>query len=57
MRGMIRRVREAESREAAEQALRRAIQLLDRAAGKRLVHPNTASRTKSRLQKLVNTRS
>jgi len=54
---MIRRVREAESREAAEQALRRAIQLLDRAAGKRLVHPNTASRTKSRLQKLVNTRS
>ena len=39
--------------EAAEAAFRLAVKRLDQAAGKRLIHPNAAARTKSRLSKLL----
>jgi small subunit ribosomal protein S20 len=39
--------------ETAEQEFRRAAKYLDRAGARRLIHQNAASRTKSRLQKLI----
>ncbi len=53
LRTAIRKVRQAENAEAAGQALQQAISLLDRAARKRIVHPNLAARTKSRLTTFV----
>ena len=38
---------------AAETALASAVQVIDKSAKKRVVHPNTAARTKSRLAKAV----
>jgi small subunit ribosomal protein S20 len=49
LRTAIKKVRQAETPEAAEAAFRAATMLLDRAAARRLVHPNLASHTKSRL--------
>ena len=49
VRTAIKRVRVAETADQAAQALRQAERLLDRAARKRLVHPNTAARQKQRL--------
>lgn len=37
----------------AEEAFRKAVKTLDQAAAKRLIHRNTAARTKSRLSKLL----
>lgn len=49
LRTAIKKVRQAETPEAATEALRVATELLDRSAARRLIHPNLASRTKSRL--------
>lgn len=38
----------------AESAVRAAAAILDRTAGKRVIHPNTAGRTKSRLTRQLN---
>jgi small subunit ribosomal protein S20 len=52
LRTAIKRARTATGQDA-EVALAEAVQLLDRAGRKNLVHRNTASRTKARLAKLV----
>jgi small subunit ribosomal protein S20 len=39
--------------QSAEEALKVAVQVIDRTAKKRVVHANTAARTKSRLTKAV----
>ena len=49
LRTALKKVRQAESADAAAGALNDACSLLDRAARKRLIHPNKAARTKSRL--------
>jgi small subunit ribosomal protein S20 len=49
MRTAIKKVRQAESPEAALDALNKAESLLDRMAGKGVIHDNTAARQKSRL--------
>lgn len=43
---------ESPSREDADKALSRVTKVIDQAAAKRLIHRNTASRTKSRLAAL-----
>jgi small subunit ribosomal protein S20 len=56
VRRQLRRVREAVKAgeiERAEQEYREAAKRLDRAGSHKLVHPNLAARTKSRLQKLI----
>lgn len=53
LRTAVRKVRKAGTRAEAEQAMAQATRLLDRAGRKKLVHPNLASRTKSRLAKDV----
>jgi small subunit ribosomal protein S20 len=54
IRTAMRRVREAEDAETAQPLLADAISLLDRAARKRLLHPNRAARLKRQLQTRVN---
>jgi len=49
----IRRVREAEDAETAQLHMKEAISLLDRAATKRLIHPNRAARIKSQIARAV----
>lgn len=46
----IKKVRQADSSESAREAMRDAESLLDRLAGKGVIHDNTAARHKSRLQ-------
>jgi small subunit ribosomal protein S20 len=56
LRSQIRRVREAVAAgeiETAEQEFVQAARKLDRAGGRYIIHRNTASRIKSRLQKLI----
>jgi small subunit ribosomal protein S20 len=53
LRTAIRKVRSAATAAEARRALLAAERLLDRAARKRLVHPNTAARQKTRLHKLT----
>ena len=53
VRTAVKQVRGAATRAEAETAYRKAEKLLDRAAGKRLVHPNAAARQKARLAKAV----
>lgn len=53
LRSALRKVRQASDAETAGSALREAISLLDRAASKRLIHPNKAARSKSRLTAYV----
>ena len=53
LRTAIKKVRQADNVEAAQTALREAIVLLDRAATKRLVHPNAVARMKSQLARRV----
>ncbi len=53
IRTAIRRVREAESQQQAEASRRVAVALIDRAAGRRLIHPNKAGRIKSQLDRAV----
>ena len=52
LRTAIKKVRSAAGA-AAETAYDEAVQLIDRAGRKRLIHPNAAARQKSRLAKLV----
>jgi small subunit ribosomal protein S20 len=54
IRTAIKNVRSAESVEAAESRLREAVALLDRAARRRLYHPNKVARAKAQLQVAVN---
>lgn len=54
IRTAIRRVREAPDPETARTLLTEAVSLLDRAARKRLLHPNRAARLKQQLQTRVN---
>ena len=51
LRRALRKARTASGKDAPE-ALRQAERLLDRAARKRLIHPNTAARHKNRLHNL-----
>ena len=53
LRTAIKRVRNAENAEEGQARLREAVTLLDRAARKRLVHPNKAARLKSKLTQAV----
>lgn len=53
LRTAIRKVRSATSAAEARAALHQAERLLDRAARKRLIHPNLAARQKSRLHHLI----
>lgn len=53
IRTAIRRVREAESRERADEHRRAAVALIDRAATRRIMHPNKAGRMKSQLDRIV----
>jgi small subunit ribosomal protein S20 len=57
IRTVVKRVRQAASAEEGQERLQRAVALLDRAAAKRLVHPNRAARLNIQLAKLVNTLS
>jgi small subunit ribosomal protein S20 len=50
LRSAVKKARSATG-EARKAAILEAEQLLDRAGRKKLIHPNTAARTKSRLQK------
>jgi small subunit ribosomal protein S20 len=52
LRSAIKKVRTAAG-DQAQAAYDKAVQLLDRAGRKRLIHPNAAARNKSRLAKLV----
>ncbi|TVP77103.1 MAG: 30S ribosomal protein S20 [Gemmatimonadales bacterium] len=54
IRTAIKRVRQAEDAETATERLRTATALLDRAAGRRQMHPNRAARLKRQLQLHVN---
>ncbi len=54
IRTAIKNVREADSTEAAQARLRDAVALLDRAATRRLLHPNRVARIKSGLTRHVN---
>jgi small subunit ribosomal protein S20 len=56
LRTALKRVRGAESAGDASSALRAAEALLDRAARKRLIHPNAAARQKQRLAKAAKTK-
>ena len=51
LRTAIKNVRAADGADAAEATFQAAKSLLDRAAARRLVHPNTAARMKSQLAK------
>jgi small subunit ribosomal protein S20 len=50
----IRRIREAETPEAAQMHMKGAVALLDRAATKNLMHPNKVARIKSQIARHVN---
>ena len=53
LRTALKRVRAAASADQATQAYKVAVQLLDRAARKGIIHPNNAARHKSRLAAAV----
>ena len=53
LRTALKKVRQATSPDTAAAAFREAASLLDRAARKRIVHPNKAARAKSRLSARV----
>jgi small subunit ribosomal protein S20 len=53
LRSALKKVRSADSAEAGMAALGEASSLLDRAARKRIIHPNKAARTKSRLRHFI----
>ena len=54
LRTVVKRVRQATTAEEAQERIREATALLDRAAGKRLIHPNRAARIKSQLARHLN---
>ncbi|MFV2066594.1 MAG: 30S ribosomal protein S20 [Pirellulales bacterium] len=56
VRTQVRKVRQAiaeSNQEACEAEFRLAVQKLDKAAAKRIIHPNKAARTKSRLSAAI----
>ena len=53
LRSALKRVRTAGNQGEASTALRDATSLLDRAARKRIIHPNKAARAKSRLSAFI----
>lgn len=53
LRTAIKKVRQAATKDEAATALKQAEVLIDRAAGKNLIHRNAANRNKSRLHKAV----
>jgi small subunit ribosomal protein S20 len=53
LRTALKKVRQADSAETGSKALQEAVSLLDRAARKRIIHPNKAARAKSRLSAFV----
>ena len=53
IRTAIRKVREATSAEQADEHRRAAVALIDRAAVRRVLHPNKAGRIKAQLDRLV----
>lgn len=55
LRTAIKKVRQADSAESAAAAFQIATALLDRASARRLIHPNKADRTKSRLATFIQT--
>ena len=57
MRTAIKRVLKAEDVEAARAGLKETEALLDRLATRRIIHPNKAARTKSKLARRVNARA
>lgn len=54
LRTAVKKVRTVKDAKEAESALKEAQALVDRAGRKRLIHPNAAARTKSRMAKAVN---
>ncbi len=54
IRTIVKSVRAADSAEAAQARFLEAVALLDRAATRRLFHPNRVARVKSQLQRHVN---
>ena len=54
LRTAMKKVRHAETAEEARASFERAVALLDRAATKRLMHPNKVARLKSQLARHVN---
>ncbi|MDD8017255.1 MAG: 30S ribosomal protein S20 [Bacteroidota bacterium] len=55
MKTLIKKVRSEKDKTKAEVFLKEATSLLDKLAGKRVIHPNKAANQKSKLTKLVNT--
>lgn len=53
IRTAVRRVRQAESHQRADEHRRAAVALIDRAATRRIMHPNKAGRMKSQLDRMV----
>tara|TARA_Y100000588_G_scaffold319660_1_gene349819 strand:- start:304 stop:528 length:225 start_codon:yes stop_codon:yes gene_type:complete len=53
VRNAIKKVRQAEDADTAQQALGQAISIIDNGTNKKVLHRNTAARHKSRLTKLV----
>lgn len=53
LRTAVKRVRDAETAEEGQASLTAAVSLIDRAARRRLIHPNRAARLKSRLARHV----
>jgi len=53
LRTLVKKCRQAAGTEQADDAFRLAVKRLDQAAAKRLIHPNKAARTKSRLSKFL----
>lgn len=54
MKTMIKKVRSAKDKTTAEKVLKETVSLLDKLAGKKVIHPNKAANQKSKLTKLVN---
>lgn len=56
MRTAVRKVLDADSKEAAQAALPGAMKKIDKAAKKHILHDNTAARLKSRVARAANTK-
>jgi small subunit ribosomal protein S20 len=54
MRTLVKKVRGEQDKAKAETALKEAVSVLDKLAGKRVIHPNKASNQKAKLTKFVN---
>ncbi len=57
LRNVIKKVRTAESKDAAAEALRKAVPVIDSTASRGIIKKETAARQKSRLYKFVNSLS